>query len=163
MQIYREEHPLYNSSCCSEAQLHFHKNKETEPKHGTAMECHGMPQHAVGCHRWDFHGFSLWPFRVSPVALDRSSFSCEMIAQSFKFLFWQTSSMLVGQCLGDLYQKKYYCSQKQVMIVIGNKLLSQSEKYSAERKGGKKQGGKEGRKEGRKQASKKSIKEGRKE
>lgn len=32
---------LYNSSCCSEAQLHFHKNKETEPKHGTAMECHG--------------------------------------------------------------------------------------------------------------------------
>jgi hypothetical protein len=47
--------------------------------------------------------------------------------------------MLVGQCLGDLYQKKYYCNQKQVMIVIKNNLLlSQSEKYSAERKGGKK-------------------------
>lgn len=73
------------------------------------------------------------------MALDRFSFSCEMIAQSFKFLFWQTSSMLVGQCLGDLYQKKYYCNQKQVMIVIKNNLLlSQSEKYSAERKGGKK-------------------------
>ena len=90
------------------------------------------------------------------MALDRFSFSCEMIAQSFKFLFWQTSSMLVGQCLGDLYQKKYYCSQKQVMIVIGNKLLSQSEKYSAERKG-------ERSREGRKEASKQAIKEGRKE
>ena len=96
------------------------------------------------------------------MALDRSSFSCEMIAQSFKFLFWQTSSMLVGQCLGDLYQKKillqsktsYDCNRKQIIIPIGKIFC---------RKEGGKEVGREGGKEGRKQASNQSRKEGRKE
>ena len=71
--------------------------------------------------------------------------------------------------MSRIYIKKY-CNQKQIILAIKNKLLFQSNKYSAGkevgkegRKEGREGGRKEGRKEARKQANKQARKEGRNE
>jgi predicted transposase YdaD len=71
--------------------------------------------------------------------------------------------------MSRIYIKKY-CNQKQIILAIKNKLLFQSNKYSAgkevgkeRRKEGRQGGRKEGRKKGSKEASKQASKQGRKE
>ena len=78
-----------------------------------------------------------------------------------------------GPVMSGIYIKKY-CNQKQIILAIKNKLLFQSNKYSAGkevgkerrkegRKEGREGGRKEGRKKGSKEASKQASKQGRKE
>ena len=71
--------------------------------------------------------------------------------------------------MSRIYIKKY-CNQKQIVLAIKNKLLFQSNKYSAgkevgkeRRKEGRQGGREEGRKEERKQGSKQTSKQARKE